>query len=64
MSATTTIPHVSAHLCPDGACVRVTCPYCGRQHLHGAAVLGHRWAHCDARRGYVLTDPKKLERRK
>jgi hypothetical protein len=52
----------------DGMLLRVSCPYCGREHAHGAAVYGHRLAHCadldirksDAplkaaqRRGYVL----------
>ena len=50
-------PHVEAHRC--GVQVRVMCPYCGREHYHGAAVLGHRLAHCGARAGYVLTVPKK-----
>jgi len=51
-----------AYPCDNGAQVRVTCPYCGREHCHGAAVLGHRLAHCGAGAGYVLTVPKKLER--
>lgn len=48
----------------------VECPYCGRQHSHGAGrldedpytFLGHRGSHCTgrelaiARRGYVLVD--------
>lgn len=33
--------------------VRVSCPFCGREHYHGAASGGHRIAHC-GRGGYVL----------
>jgi len=55
-------PPLPAYPCDNGAQVRVTCPYCGREHYHGAAVLGHRLAHCGADAGYVLTVPKKLER--
>jgi|SRR5450759_572257 len=51
-----------AYPCDNGAPVRVSCPYCGREHYHGVAVLGHRLAHCGAGAGYVLTVPKKLER--
>ena len=39
---------------PCGSQVRVLCPYCGRWHYHGAAVLGHRVAHCGAGAGYML----------
>ncbi|MBK6008810.1 hypothetical protein JJB11_22160 [Ramlibacter ginsenosidimutans] len=58
---------VQARQCAKGYWVwRVSvCPYCGRQHTHGAGDgprptgLGHRSAHCstrsdDAARGYEL----------
>jgi hypothetical protein len=36
----------------------VRCPFCGRQHLHGAAGgYGHRAAHCGGHGGYVLVPP-------
>jgi hypothetical protein len=34
-------------------CVLVACPYCGRQHQHGAG-LGPRLAHCGGWRQYEL----------
>ena len=49
---------------PCGEQVRVSCPYCGRDHYHGAATLGHRLAHCGAGVDYILTVPTKLERRR
>ncbi|MGO1385740.1 MAG: hypothetical protein ACTHU1_13270 [Arachnia sp.] len=47
----------------DGATgIRVTCPHCGRSHLHSPSV-GHRAAHCELGRamdGYIVTDPDGL----
>jgi len=48
-------PRVAAVVCGwAGLQVRVRCPYCGREHLHGVSGgAGHRIAHC-GRGGYVL----------
>ena len=42
--------------------VRIECPHCGRDHVHGAGADGHRVGHCGmanpegARLGYVLRE--------
>lgn len=57
----------------EGKSLKIVCPFCGKVHSHGAAVLGHRVAHCDptqarsvtragvtyhARDGYILVEAK------
>jgi hypothetical protein len=48
-----------AYPCDDGRQLRVWCDACNRWHYHGAAVAGHRVAHCcpdspHRAAGYVL----------
>lgn len=45
-ATTTDHPVLVGTLSADGRTVRVWCPYCRRDHLHGASGLGHRVAHC------------------
>lgn len=42
---------------PGFVLVRIVCPHCGREHVHGGAVddyTGHRAASCHAPRGYFI----------
>lgn len=41
-----------------GGLIVLRCPYCGREHIHGAG-YGHRAAHCGAHGGYVLVPPSR-----
>lgn len=42
---------------PGWVHIYITCPHCGREHVHGAREgepAGHRAAHCHAPGGYVI----------
>ncbi|MEI6448539.1 MAG: hypothetical protein WCP98_01145 [Actinomycetes bacterium] len=68
-------PRLPAYLVNNGTQLRVWCCWCDQWHHHGAGakddpeypLLGSRAAHCGTaspyrRTGYVLTDPKRIER--
>lgn len=50
------IPKLVGHLSESGASINVWCPFCKRNHVHGAASMGHRVAHCtDVNSPFLVT---------
>ena len=52
------VPVVQGTLTASGTRISVVCPYCLREHFHGAAAGGHRLSHCTGEfgqsRGYSI----------